>query len=78
MVTVPILTWWRHIPAPRSRAARTSAPAREAPANRDNRGGQPSDARPQLSRSVYHPEAPHVHGGDRSLGGTRSGRNYAH
>src|SRR5258708_35730355 len=33
-------------PAAHSSApARTSAPVHEAPANRDNRGGQPSDAR---------------------------------
>lgn len=50
-----------HIPARGPAPARSSAPVRESPANRDNRGGQPSDARRSFRDQPNHPEAPHVH-----------------
>jgi len=62
-------------PAP---AAHSSAPVREAPANRDNRGGQPSDARRSFRDQPNHPEAPHVHAETDHWVGHDSGRNDAH
>ena len=67
-----------HIPARGPEPARTSAAVREAPANRDNRGGQPSDARRSFRDQPNHPEAPHVHAETDHWVGHDSGRNDAH
>jgi Fungus-induced protein len=61
-------------PAP----ARVSAPVRGAPANHDNRGGQPDDARRSYRDVQSHPEAPHVHAETDRWVGHDSGRSDAH
>src|SRR5258706_12333591 len=63
-----------HIPARGPEPARTSAPVREAPANRDNPGGQPSDARRSFLTQPNPTEWPHLRAERDPVVGHQSGR----
>ena len=67
-----------HIPAHGPEPNRGSASVREAPANRNNRGGQASDVGRSFRDQPNHPEAPHVHAENDHWVGHESGRNDAH
>jgi hypothetical protein len=69
-----------HIPAhgPAPYHAPAQAPAREAPANRGDRGGKTKNARPSYRDQTGHPEAPHVHAENDRWVGHDSGAKDSH